>query len=156
MTLKAILLALGILGAPNATAPAVARGVASYARTPEEAAFTIAWGHHESGFSEAIAAGNCAKWQCDARRRADGTIVHLARGIWQSHERAAGSAWEHLPGNIDLQAFVAVRHARWALGRCNGDARCAFRLLGGLPRDRKLKGEDARVAMYRKALEAVR
>lgn len=147
MTLSAILLALSLVGAPKETATPVAEAVARYARTPQEAAFLVAWGRYESEYSPRIIANDCRKYECDHGR---------ARGAWQAHRVAAGKLWDDLPGNIDAQARVAARHARWALGECSGDARCAFRLLGGLHRDRKLKGEEKRVETYARALEALR
>ena len=140
--LSAILAAALALGAPQSVAPSLAASVAQYAKTPTEVAFMLAWGRHESGFLARIIANDCKRWECDRGR---------ARGAWQLHERAAGSDWAALPGNIDAQARSAARMTRWALGRCKGDARCAFRVLGGLQHDAKLKGEDERVASFNAA-----
>jgi hypothetical protein len=148
-------MALGLLAPPKAAVEGI-MAITDYARTPQEIAFTSTWAKFESGFAEHVVAGRCRRWECDAHKLADGTIEHRARGFCQLHERAAGSDWDLLPGDIDAQARACTRMARWALGRCSGDARCAFRLLGGLPRDRKLRGEDARMAVYVRALEAAK
>lgn len=141
MTYATILAVLLKFGAPDTTAPPVADAVFKYAHTPAEAAFVLAWGRHESRYLERIAANRCEQWECDHGK---------AIGLWQAHHGAAGTAWAHLPGNIDLQAFVAVRHARWALHECRDDARCAFRLLGAT-HGKELRGERERVADFERA-----
>lgn len=142
MTLASVLAALLALGAPAETSPAVAAAVTQYARTPVEAAFLLAWGKHESEFRDRIIQNDCRRWECD-----HGT----ARGAWQLHRGAAGVDWAALPGNVDAQARAAARMARWSLHTCNGDARCAFRVLGGLRVDVPLKGEASRVAAFEQA-----
>lgn len=146
MMLQAILSAAIALGAPQSVAPSLAASVVQYAKTPTEAAFLLAWGWHESNYQARIIANECKRWECDRGR---------ARGAWQLHERAAGDDWSALPGSIDAQARSAARMTRWALGRCKGDARCAFRVLGGLQPDARLKGEDERVASYERARRAL-
>jgi hypothetical protein len=147
MMLQAILAAVLALGAPSETASDVATAVAKYARTPDEAAFLLAWGTHESHFQRRIIDGDCKKWECDHGR---------ARGAFQLHAGAAGSDWALLPGDIDLQAKHAAAMARWAMRTCPKDpVRGGFRVLGGLGCDRALKGEDARVISFRKARAAL-
>lgn len=156
MTLQIILAAVLALGAPKETATDVAVAIAKYARTPDEAAFMAAWARHESEFSAAIAAGECKRWQCDAHKLADGRVVFRARGLWQLHRGAAGDDWEMLPGDIDAQARAAARMTRWALRSCGGDARCAFRRLGGLSAYSKLRGEEKRLASFAIARRSIR
>lgn len=146
MNLASVVTALAIAGAPKSSTPAVADAIVRNAKTPAEAAFLIAWAEHESHFDLRIANNDCHPWECDHGR---------ARGLWQSHERAAGTAWAHLPGDIDLQAFVAVRHARWAIKDC-GSVLGGFRRLGGLACDRPLKGEAGRMESYRRILAVLR
>lgn len=134
---------------------ALASAIAEESRTPVEAAFLIAFGYSESGWSLDVHNGICPKYGCDRDR--DG--VARARSPWQLHRNGMNEdSWAQMVGveNVEIQAHAAMRHARWALGKCDGDARCAFRLLGGLPRDRKLKGEEKRLQTYAKALEALR
>ncbi len=153
--LRAILLALAMLGAPKEVATEAGAAIAKYARNETEAAFLLAWARNESNFAAAIAEDKCKSFQCDPHRRADGTTVHLARGLWQMHRGAAGKDWERLPGNIDAQTEAAARIVRFALSACRlkGDAQVlgAFRVLGGLGCDRPLKGEDTRMADYHRA-----
>lgn len=141
MTTATILAALLALGAPRSIAPEVAQAIATNARTADEAAFLAAWAEHESHFQRRIANGECRAFECDHGR---------ARGLWQSHAKPAGNAWDALPGNIPLQASIAVRHYRWAFRDC-GTTVGAFRRLGGLGCDRPLKGEAKRVASFERA-----
>jgi len=139
MLLKAILSAALAVGAPQAVAPELAAAIHQRTTNSTEAAFLLAWGRYESNFLPRIIANDCRRWECDRGK---------ARGAWQLHERAAGADWDALPGNLDAQVRSALRMTRWALGRCHGDARCAFRVLGGLQHDARLKGEDERVATF--------
>jgi hypothetical protein len=141
MMLRAVLAAALALGAPQETASDVASAVLKYARSADEAAFMLSWAEHESHFSARIIACECERWECDHGH---------ARGAWQLHRGAAGADWAALPGNIDAQARAASRMARWSLRACEGNARCAFRLLGGLRVDVPLKGEESRIASYRR------
>jgi hypothetical protein len=151
MMLKGILAALAIFGAPKEIATDLGPAIARYAQSPDEAAFLISWAESESHFSADIAADRCARWECDAHRRHDGSIEHLARGLFQLHRGAAGIDWDALPGDVDAQARSASRMARWALKTCKTPVG-AFRMLGGLGCDRPLKGEEKRVASYARAL----
>lgn len=149
MMLEAILAALLKLGAPSVVAPEVADAVAQFARSPQEAAFVLAWAKHESHYELRIANDDCRRWECDHGR---------ARGLWQSHKQAAGTAWEHMPGNISLQAFVALKHARWALKTCatsENPIRGAYAVLGGKGCDGSFRGIDQRVADYRVTLARI-
>ena len=141
MNVQTILAALLALGAPKAVAPSFAAAIACHAKTPDEAAFLAAWAEHESHFVARIVRNECKPWECDRGR---------ARGAWQLHRGAAGSDWDVLPGNLDAQARSAARMARWALRECKAPLG-AFRRLGGLGCDRSLKGEDARMASFKKA-----
>jgi len=141
MTAQTILVAILALGAPKASAPAFADAIARHARTADEAAFLVAWAEHESHFQERIVRNDCKRYECDRGR---------ARGAWQLHRGAAGQDWDALPGNLDAQARSAARMARWALRECKAPLG-AFRRLGGLGCDRALKGEDARMASFKKA-----
>lgn len=125
---------------------AIAAAVAEFTKTPDEAAFLIAWGQAETNYSLRIQRGQCRRWECDRGR---------ARGPWQVHRlrNMPLEKWDRMHGieNTRAQVEHAVKMTRWALGRCKGDARCAFRLLGGLAPTTPLKGEDGRVADYEKA-----
>lgn len=145
MTTATILAALLALGAPRAFAPEVAQAIAVVARSDDEAAFLAAWARHESHYVRRIALNDCAPWECDHGR---------ARGLWQAHANAAGSAWERLPGNVTLQASIAVRHYRYAFRDC-GTTLGAFRRLGGLGCDRPLRGEGERLRSYARALRVI-
>ncbi len=121
---------------------AVSAAVVEFARTPTEIAFLLSWGRHETNFSLRVHSGRCRKWECDRGR---------ARGPWQSHRNGmSAELWERMTGveNTRAQAMVAAKHARWALSKCSGDVRCAFRRLGGLRVDVPLKGEAARIASF--------
>lgn len=123
---------------------AVSFAIHAAAKTPDEAAFLIAWGEAESKFSLRVAAGRCKPTECDKGR---------ARGPWQIHRFASMSPeqWDRMHGveNIDEQAVEAARKARWALRQCPADRiRGAFRVLGGLGCSRPLKGEAERVATF--------
>lgn len=155
MMFQSILVALLRLGAPNDIAVPLAQGIATYAKTPTEAAFLTAWSKHESEYSADIMRGNCPTYRCDPHRHADGTIEHRARGLFQLHRGAAGKDWDELPGNIDAQVRSAARMTRWALHECKGDVRCAFRVLGALPKTKPLKGEEKRVADFERARRVV-
>lgn len=145
--LEAILAALLALGAPAETAPVVASAVAKYARSPDEAAFLLAWGKNESQFDQRIIDHHCRRWECDNGR---------AVGAWQLHAGAAGGDWARLPGDVDLQAKHAASMARWAMRACPKDpVRGGFRVLGGLGCDRPLRGESERVASFNKARSAL-
>lgn len=147
--IEAVLAALLKLGAPVDVAPEVAEAVAQFARSPQEAAFVLAWAKHESAYQRRIADDDCHRWECDHGR---------ARGLWQSHQQAAGTAWAHLAGNISLQAFVAVKHARWALKTCSSaesPIRGAFAVLGGKGCDGTFRGIDQRVADYQATLTRI-
>lgn len=146
MTWATILAALLVLGAPRGIAPEIATAIVGAARSPEEAAFLVAWAKHESDFSRRIADGQCLAHECDHGR---------ARGLWQAHESAARGAWQSLPGNIRLQASIAARQYRFALRDC-GTTLGAFRRLGGLGCDRPLRGEGKRLASFDRALAVVR
>ncbi len=158
MMLKAIILALAVLPVagedkpvtPEKTAQlnAIAAAVHRHAKTPDEAAFVLAWGDAETHYSLRIAEGRCLIWECDRGK---------ARGPWQVHRNAAMSAeqWDKMHGveHIDEQARVAAARARWALRQCKVDRiRGAFRVLGGVGCTRPIKGEGERV----KAFEAMR
>ena len=137
--LEFITAALVKLGATATMATVLAGPIATSATTPKEAAFLVTWGRYESGFRERIMLNQCKAWECDRGR---------ARGVWQLHQAAAGSAWDALPGDPLVQAHAAARMARFALKTCHGEVRCAFRVLGGLPPSMRLPGEDYRVATY--------
>jgi hypothetical protein len=139
MMIQAILAAVVALGAPRDVAPEFASAVAKYARTPEEASLMLSWAEHESHFARRIADGDCRKWECDHGR---------ARGLFQEHRGAAGAEWSYMLGDIDAQVRAAARTTRWVLKTCKGDARCSFRVLGGLRTDVALKGEDSRVRSF--------
>jgi hypothetical protein len=141
MTTVTILAALIAFGAPRSIAPEVAQAIATVARSPDEAAFLASWAEHESHFQRRIADNFCRPFECDHGR---------ARGLWQAHPQAAGPAWHRLPGNIPLQATIAVRHYRAAFRDC-GTTLGAFRRLGGLGCDRPLRGEGKRLASFERA-----
>lgn len=145
MMIQAILATLLHIGAPSSVAPDVASAIVKYAKSPAEIAFLESWGTHETHFSERLIAGQCYRWECDHGR---------ARGAFQQHRGSAGADWEELPGNIDAQVRAASRAVRWAMRQCPKDPiRGGFRVLGGLGCDRPLKGEEKRVATYRRALK---
>jgi hypothetical protein len=122
----------------------ISYAVAEFARTPEEAAFLLAWGEHETRFSLRVHAGHCRPWECDRGR---------ARGPWQAHRNGMRAEdWARMVGveNTRFQAERAAMHARWALRQCPGDrVRGAFRVLGGLRCDEPLKGESVHVSHER-------
>jgi len=166
MTLQAILTALGLLAIfhedvrgpeKEAQLNAIAAAVAKVSQTQDEAAFLIAWSNAETHFSLRIAQGDCRRWECDPVRHADGSMTFRARGPWQAHRNGmSDDSWARMTGieNVEHQAEVAARHARWALSACHetGDARIlgAFRLLGAKHCDQAMKGERERLATYRK------
>lgn len=144
MTFASVLAAVLLLGAQQPFATRIAAAVDREANSREEAAFLLAWAEHESHFEERIARNECKRWECDRGR---------ARGLWQLHRGAAGRVWDDLPGNVDAQARAAARMTRWAFRECHRDVRCAFRVLGGLPQGKSLRGEEGRLASYARALE---
>ena len=158
MTFKTILLAILHVAHPP-TISSVAEPAAAIAEVTDDrnlAAFLVAWGASETHFDDRLGRGECRAFECDAHRLADGTVIHRARGYWQSHRNGMSEErWEAMlgPDRTREQARVAAAHARWALRNCGGDARCAFRVLGGLPRTKPLKGENARMSAYERALK---
>lgn len=159
MTLKAVLavaFALTVYKEDAADSPekraqmtAVGYAIAEFARTRNERAFLLTWGRFESNYSLRVHIGRCHPWECDRG---------LARGPWQAHRNGmAAENWARMIGveNTRAQAEHAAKMARWALGRCGGDARCAFRLLGGLSPTTPLRGEDERVAAYERTLAKI-
>ncbi|HEY3499514.1 MAG TPA: hypothetical protein VGK73_32715 [Polyangiaceae bacterium] len=154
MTLKPILSAVLALvvcredppGSPEKRAQLVAVGsaVAEFAKTPDEAAFLIAWAQAESHLSLRIHIGNCKPWECDRGR---------ARGPWQTHRNGMPEErWARMIGveNTRAQAEQAARHARWAMRQCPDRVLGAFRVLGGNGCDRPIKGERDRVAAFQR------
>ena len=123
---------------------AIAGAVASVAKTPDEAAFLLAWGNAESNFSLRIHRGDCNHWECDGGR---------ARGPWQAHKNGMpDERWEKMVGieNVDVQAEQAIRHARWALQACpQNRIRGAFRVLAGRGCSSPIKGENERFSTFR-------
>lgn len=122
---------------------AIASAIAEFARTPEERAFLIAWGHAESGYSLRVHVGQCKRWECDGGR---------ARSVWQMHRhRLNPEQWARMQGveNTRAQAARAVALARWALRQCPDDrVRGAFRVLGARHCDQPLRGEADRLATF--------
>jgi hypothetical protein len=122
---------------------AIAAAVAEFTKTPDEAAFLLAWGQAETNYSLRIQRGQCRRWECDRGR---------ARGPWQAHRNGMPlERWERMVGveNTRVQAEQAARHARWALRQCKDDPiRGAFRVLGGNACWKPLKGEEYRVAAF--------
>lgn len=152
MMLKAVLAALALVvtppadrGTPEQAAQqhVLAASLTAQKLTPDELAFVLAWGQHETHFAVRIHSGNCKRWECDRGR---------ARGPWQLHQNGMRAEdWNRMHGveNTPMQVARAVRQARWALRQCPDDRiRGAFRVLGargcGLP----LKGEAERVATF--------
>jgi hypothetical protein len=127
------------LGAPAPVAEQVATAVSMTTMTDAESRFLLAWGRHESNYLERIIENRCERWECDHGR---------ARGGWQLHEKIAGRYWDLLPGSVAFQVAAAARATRWALRTCDGDARCSFRVLGGLHKDCPLRGEEERMQTY--------
>jgi hypothetical protein len=160
--LKAVLVAIGLLpvfhedvGVPGKAEQlsAVAAAVSKVARSPEEAAFLLAWADAESHFSLRVSRGECRRWECDRGR---------ARGPWQNHRNGLSAAdWDRMHGveNIDFQAERAAKHARWSLRECRmkGDAqiRSAFALLGGKSCSGTLPDIEQRLAAYRRVRGAL-
>lgn len=157
MTFKAILVALGLMPVWKEDRPvtpekerqlsATSAAIHAAAKTPDEAAFLIAWGDAETHYSLRVHAGRCHRWECDRGR---------ARGPWQVHRNAAMSPeqWDKMHGveNIEEQAKVAAARARWAMRQCKGDPiRGGFRVLGGLGCQVELKGEGERMAAFKRA-----
>jgi hypothetical protein len=130
----------------------VSQAVALVARTPDEAAFLLSWGWHESKFAIRIGLGKCERYECDPHRRKDGTIEHWARGFWQVHRNGLKrETWARMegPGTACDQAKEAARMVRWALRACPADRiRGAFRVMYGAGCQRPLKGEAERVATF--------
>ncbi len=122
---------------------AIASAVVEFTRSPDEAAFLIAWGRSETNYSLRVHAGHCRPWECDRGK---------ARGPWQAHRNGMPiERWDRMHGveNTRAQAEQAARHARWALRQCPDDRiRGAFRVLGGRACYQRLKGEDDRVAAF--------
>lgn len=156
MTIKALLVLLAALptwredrfDCPDKLAQrnGIAAAVQAEARTPDEAAFLLAWGQHESAFSLRIGAGRCKPWECDRGR---------ARGPWQLHRDASMTAdtWSRMHGleNVPVQAREAAKKVRWALRQCPADrVRGGFRVLGGNGCQKALRGEDERVRTFQK------
>lgn len=123
---------------------AVANAVATVARTPDEAAFLLAWGKAETNFSLRIHRGECRQWECDSGR---------ARGPWQAHRNGMPEdRWDQMLGveHVQVQAEQAACHARWAMYACPGDRiRGAFRVLAGHRCSSPIRGEEDRVASFR-------
>lgn len=151
-TVLAVLQMLAVFGEDrSATAEKAAQlnglaaAVVSVARDKDEAAFLIAWGDHETRYSLRIHRGHCRPLECDRGR---------ARGPWQNHRNGlSDEKWEALHGVelTRLQAEEAARRARWALNQCKADRiRGAFRVLGGNGCTKALRGEDERVATFRR------
>lgn len=155
MTLKPILLAVMALATFREDPPdslekraqiaAVGSAVAEFAKTPNEAAFLIAWAQAETNLSLRIHVGQCKPWECDRGR---------ARGPWQTHRNGMPEErWARMVGveNTRAQAEQAAGHARWAMRQCPGDPiRGAFRRLGGLGCQQSLRGEERRMAAFRR------
>lgn len=152
MMLKSVLLALQLLTVfhedkaespeKRAQLTGLAYSIAEFSRDADTAAFLIVWAKHETNLSLRIQVGRCKAWECDRGK---------ARGPWQQHRNGRDEeTWNRMIGveNTRVQAREAAKQARWALGRCKGDARCAFRMLGGLAPTTPLKGEEKRVADF--------
>jgi len=160
--IKAVLVALALLpavpaerGTPEKLAQetALASALVEFGKDPETIAFLTAWGSAESNFSLRIQRGECHRWECDKGK---------ARGPFQVHRNGkSDEAWARMVGveNTRAQVEQAAKHARWALGVCKlkGDARIvsAFRVLGGRGCEYPLKGEQDRLARFRRARGAL-
>ena len=92
--------------------------------TPKQlAALLIQQGYSESGFSHHVHAGNCRDDECDAFKRKDGTIVHLARSSWQMHHtRYTTKYWDKMEGTDYISTWNAAAAATKLLSR--GYASC--------------------------------
>jgi hypothetical protein len=109
--------------------------------TTPEMALTIAWGKNETNYSLRIHRGECQAHECP----------NGARSPWQFEFTPVTEAeWPLLVGieNTGWQVARAAWFVHWAMGACGGDARCAFRRLGGLAPDEPLRGEEQRVADF--------
>ena len=153
MMLRTILAALALLpifGEDRPVTPekqrqldAISQAVRAAAKTPDEAAFLLAFGWHESNFSLRIAQGRCKPHECDRGK---------ARSPWQLHRVGmTEERWAQMQGveHVNEQAAEAMNRARWALRQCSTDRiRGAFRVLSGRGCQYPLKGEAERVATF--------
>lgn len=128
----------------------VARAIASVAKTKDEAAFLLALGHHESGFSFRIQLGVCRAFECDKGR---------AQSPWQLWKNNRSTEEWHGFVGLSLEATkaaagAALQHVRYAERACRYAADPVvgtFRAYGGLGCDVPLKGEKDRVQTFRAA-----
>jgi hypothetical protein len=135
---------------------AIAAAVHKAAPDAETAAFVIAWGSHETNYALRTTLGFCLGYECDPGRVKDGVIAR-ARSPWQIHRGGMSLAdWDRMAGfeNLEFQARKAVKMSRWALSTCRtrGDERIlgAFRVLGGRGCAYPIRGEQARLATFKK------
>ncbi len=141
---------------------AIAQAVAFESRTPptgvtprQWAALLLTIGFHESTYSLAVHRGECAKWQCDARKLKDGGVQYMARSPWQLHQNDfTRPHWAELVGvqNTATQVAMASKMAKVSYYRCSRlklpMALATFRGFGGGSCTMPMRGEDARLATF--------
>lgn len=128
---------------------AIADAISKEAKTPDEAAFVLTLGWHESAYSLDVHEGRCPKKMCDPDRNG----VPRARSSWQLHRNGLDDAtWTQMTGveNTPAQVHEAAKRARWALRECRGDVRGAFVILGGRGCSGTIPGIENRVATFQK------
>ena len=110
---------------------------------------------HESGLSDRIRRGEFKDYEGDAFKNKDGSIQHLAFGLWQCHaNQNNASDWGST--DVAVQARVANRMARGAAHKCEHSGVAfplyVFRAYGGRQCDMPLKGEERRMQTYSRLL----
>jgi hypothetical protein len=128
-----------------------ARAIAAVSRSREEAAYLIAIGGHESGFSIRIQFGLCRSFECDGGR---------ALSPWQLHQNGRSlEVWHGFVGlSLDATkaaAGAALQHVRFAQRVCRGESDpivATFRAYAGRGCRSVLPGEGERVATFRSVM----
>jgi hypothetical protein len=124
-----------------------ARAIAAVSRSREEAAYLIAIGGHESGFSIRIQFGLCRSFECDGGR---------AVSPWQLHQNGRPlEEWHGFVGlsldNARAAASAALQHIRFAQRVCRGEPDpivATFRAYNGSGCRMPIPGERERVATF--------
>ncbi len=139
-------------------------------------AFQLAFGSHETYFSERIGRGECEPWECDAyyerggRRvsyaswqKLGGTVFHRSAGWWQLQERIVGgpnallrvASDEAFSARMAARAIVSQRGVCRSLERGGDDwVRMTFASLAARGCAGSFRGIDSRVNTYRRLLSA--
>lgn len=118
MTHAALLAAILAIASPDRVDPeALATAIESETRSPDWAAILLTVAKHESALSAHIAAGECLAWQCDPHHERDGSVTHLAFGLYQTHRNALNASTWGTP-DIAVQTKEAARMLHSAYWTC--------------------------------------